>query len=118
MLWVNICAIVFSAVIAVLLSNWLTAKREVIQRKHRVLEALVAYRYKVGSDEFLRAINSIPVIFKDYDNIEKLYTDFYNLNKGPEGDRNLTKLILEVCKVMGYKNIKEETIIKVFTPET
>jgi len=114
----TIIAIAFSPIIAVSISEWLYSKREVTNRKKEILDSLIAYRHRTGTEEFIKALNSISITFKDYPTVIKLRNDFYNkvTKKRPEEEKNvaLTQLILEVCRVMGYRNIQEADISQVF----
>lgn len=108
---ITICAILSSALIAVLVSQRIDYNREIGRRKYKVLEALVAGRYETDGEVFLKAYNSIPVIFKEYDEVIKLYRDSYEaISKKERVTETLTDLILKICKVMGYKNIEKKDI--------
>ena len=116
---INILAILLSPVIAVVIAYQLDVRHERQERRYKVLEKLVAHRYYTTKDEFLEAINAVPIIFKDYKTVKELHRNFYDSiqNKEPAElrDARLIKLILEICNVMGYgKNLEEADIKKIF----
>ena len=54
-------------------------RKEKRQREEHVLRMLIENRFLVSGAEFLQAINSIPIVFKDYPEIRRLNKEFYDV---------------------------------------
>ena len=98
-------------------------RKEKRQREEHVLRMLIENRFLVSRVEFQQAINSIPIVFKDYPEIKRLNKEFYNVietenRQGIQtGRRNelLWSLILQIARELGYsKNLEEADIRKIF----
>jgi len=115
--------------LAVLLSIWITflitearIKRD---RKERILRMLFESRYNVKGDDFLKAMNSIPLIFKDYPKVAELNRKLYNeikLKKGTppqvtELDKCLHSLLKQIIFELeiSKEKITDDDIMEVFT---
>ena len=83
---------------------------------------LVAYRYKLDSDEFLQALNSLKLLFSKDGNLQRLLNElhqtFLRRDKGEVVDNRpeglVIKIIKRVCELEGFKNITEEDIDNLF----
>jgi len=101
-------------------------RKEKKQREDHVLRMLIENRYVVSGAEFQQAINSIPIVFKDYPEIRRLNKEFYNVieTENRQGiktgrrDKLLWSLILQITRELGYsKNLEEADIRKIFIIE-
>ncbi len=61
----TIIAILLSPVTAVLISIWVQDRREKRQQKRFIFSSLMSTRHQIVSDEFVRALNMIDVVFHD-----------------------------------------------------
>ena len=119
----TIIAILLSPVIALIIGQKIVESRRKKDRKEEVLRKLISYRHIVHSDEFLSALNSVPIIFREDEKIKKLHKYYFlsNKNNALEGVQkaNLVALILAVCNDLGYgKNVEYSDIEDVFSPKT
>lgn len=119
---VQAIAILLSPLIAVLITQRLADRKRKLERKEETLTKLIEWRWNTSSDEFLRAINSIPVVFKDHPKIRTAYKELYDaIEIGKKvGDETIGKklfvpLVLQICRELGYtKDIEESDIEKIF----
>ncbi len=111
MLWVNIVAILLSPVIAVLVTVFLQARKDSKQRRLWIFNSLIATRHSPMTDENVRALNMIDVVFYNSSRVRKLWHEYYDMlsNEGlnnPTGwaqrqAKNL-EMITEMADVVGY----------------
>lgn len=82
------------------------------QRKN-ILGDLIANRYKVNSDQFLQAFNSIILYWGRDDCIKKLVFEFRN---APQDKKSLilTEIIFKICNSEGINYLSREDILNVF----
>jgi len=119
---ITINAIIFSPIIAVAIGELLRKRNFEKQKRLEILHDLIAYRDKVESNEFLRALNSLKLFFYKDDELKKLLNDLYETaHKRDQGEINsialdslLVKIIKRVCDLGGFGNITEEDIKKLF----
>jgi len=122
----TIIAILLSPVIAVLISIWVQDRREKRQNKKFIFSSLMSTRHQILSDEIVRALNMIDVVFSDKKKVRELWHEYYDMlhNAGlnnPTGweQRNIKKLELihEIAKVIGYgKEITHIDVNRVYMP--
>jgi hypothetical protein len=124
--YINIAAVALSPVIAVLVSLWVQDRREKRQTKQRIFESLIATRHAPITEENVRALNMIDVVFHDASGVRRLwheYSDMLN-NEGlnnPNGwstrqKKNL-ELIAAMASVLGYgKAITHLDVDRVYYP--
>ena len=108
---VTIFAVLFSPLIAVLVTRHLDDRRE--KRKHKlwIFNTLIATRHSPVIDENVRALNMIDVAFYDCPKVRQLWHEFFDMlmNAGLNneagwkqwGKKNL-EMITEMAKVVGY----------------
>ena len=123
---INVIAIILIPIVAVLIGQWLQNKSEKRKDKMRVFSHLMSYRAIGYTDkESVNILNSIPIIFhKDKKVIEKFNEYMSSLNIKPEDysqkqkeiDDNKTKLLVEMAKVLKYKNVNWEIIQNPYLP--
>lgn len=126
MVWVNIFAILFSPVVAVLVTVYLQSRREKRNQKLWIFNTLIATRHSPIIDENVRALNMIDVVFHDSQRVRDLWHEYFNMlgNEGlnnPQGwtqrqKKNL-EMITEMAKGLGYgKAITHLDVDRVYYP--
>ncbi len=121
----NIVLVIITALISGLLATivtiWWQRKAETRQRKMRIFETLMAYRYMISAQESVNALNSIDVVFYKDKDVRRAYADFLNeTGKKPElnpnyADKHL-KLLEEMSKALGLKEIHWDDIKQTYYP--
>jgi len=121
---------VLLVVITALISGLLATVISIIWQRHSakynkkldVFQTLMAYRYMIHSEESVRAINSVDVIFYENKNVRKALKDFFDETwKKPDlnpnvGDKYL-KLLEEIANVLHLKNIHWDDIKQSYYPD-
>jgi hypothetical protein len=108
MINVNIIAILVSPVIAVLVSIWVQNRKEKKLKRFFIFSSLMSTRHLVApSDEIVRALNMIDVVFCDEEKIRQLWREYFEMVHNPNtinlwNDKKL-ELLTEMAKVVGYK---------------
>lgn len=123
---INIIAIVVIPIVAVLIGQWLQNRSEKRKDKMRVFSHLMSYRAFSYTDQYsVNIFNSIPIVFnKDKKVIEKYNLYLKSMNIKPEDypqkqkeiEDNKTKMLEEMAKSLGYKNINWELIQNPYLP--
>lgn len=112
MIIVNILAILFSPIIAVLISVYLQTRREKKKQKLWIFNTLIATRHNPITDENVRALNMIDVVFFDYLSVRKLWHEYFDMlsNEGlnnaigwSQRQKKNLEMITEMAKLIGYK---------------
>lgn len=85
--YINVLAILISPALAVLISLWLLIRKEKQQKKYFILSSLMAARHYPVSDENVRALNMIDMIFHDKKGVRKLWHEYFDMLKN-EGLNN------------------------------
>ena len=121
----NIILVVVTALISGLLATlvtiWWQRRSVVYNRKLSTFETLMSYRYMISSEESVKALNSIDVIFYKDKDVRKAYSDFLNeARKKPDlnpstGDKHL-KLLEEMANALNLKNIHWDEIKHSYYP--
>jgi uncharacterized protein DUF6680 len=122
----SLLAILLSPLIAVLVSTYLQNRKERRDHKLYLLATLIANRPNPVSDETIRALNTIDVVFHDAPSVRKLWQEYYAMlnNEGlnnPVGRQQWQKknleMITEMGRVLGYgKAITALDVDRVYTP--
>lgn len=113
---INIVAIVLSPMLAVGLTIWLTKKNEKRKEKMEAFKQLMVSRAIFNSIDTVKLLNCIDVIFADNKKVQIAWKDLYEEFANPNMETvrvfsKQTKLIEEVAKDLGYKNIEWNKII-------
>lgn len=78
----NVVLVVITALISGLLATivtiWWQRRSEIRNKKMKVFETLMTYRYMISSQESVNALNSIDVVFYKDKNVRKAFSDFLN----------------------------------------
>ena len=119
---INIIAIIFSPIIAVVIGEILRKRNFEKQKRLEIIHDLMAYRDKVNSPEFLRALNSLKLFFKDKklrELLDKLYSSFKERDKGKgipgESESLITTIIKKVCELEKFKHLSNDDIDNLFS---
>ena len=123
---VNVLAIILSPAIAVLITMFLQSRKDKKNAKMNIFITLMATRNRAPSEEIVRALNMIDVIFSKDKNIRRLWNEYFGMlsNEGlsnPVGwkqreQKNL-EMITAIAKNIGYKNeITSLDVDKVYYP--
>ena len=81
--YLNLAALLFSPVVAVLISLWIQARRERRQQRLAVFITLVGTRNDAVSAEHVRALNSIDVVFVASPKVRGLWHELYDMLNNP-----------------------------------
>lgn len=110
---VNIVAVIFSPIVAVLVTLWYQHRKERRDSKRWILTTLLATRHSPILDETVRALNLIDVVFHDSNRVRELWREYFDMlnNEGlnnPSGwsqrqKKNL-EMITEMAHALGYGN--------------
>ena len=122
----NIVLVIITALIsgllATILTIWWQSRTRIFSGKLRVFETLMAYRYMISSEESVKALNSIDIIFYKDRAVRKAYKDFLNeADKKPELNPNIAdkhlKLLEEMSKVLKLGEIHWDDIKRTYYPK-
>ena len=107
----TILAIALSPLIAVLVTVYLQNRKEERSHKLNVLATLIGSRHAPTSEETVRALNLIDVVFHDAPRVRELWHEYFGMlnNEGlnnPNGFQQRQKknleMITEMAKALGY----------------
>lgn len=116
-----IATALISGLLATVITIYWQRHTQIKQSKMRVFETLMAYRYMVISEESVKALNSIDVIFYKDNAVRTAYKDFLNeadkkLELNPNiADKHL-KLLEEMSKVLKLGEIHWDDIKRAYYP--
>jgi hypothetical protein len=122
----NIVLIVITALISGLLATiitiWWQKKSSAYQEKLEIFKILMAHRMRIFSEESVVALNSIDVVFYKHAKVRKAFSDFLDeASKKPEFNPNISdkhlKLLEEISKSLGLKNIHWDDIKQAYNPK-
>ena len=124
---INIIAIIVIPIFAVLIGQWLQNRSEKRKDKVRVFSHLMSYR-AIGyvDQQSVNILKLIPIVFNDDKNVIEKYNIYLkSLNiktedfpqKQKEIENNKTKMLEEMAKNLGYKNINWEIIQNSYLPQ-
>jgi hypothetical protein len=109
---INFFAILLSPIIAVLITIFLQNRKDKHNSKMNIFITLISTRNRPPSEEIVRALNMIDVIFSKDKEVRKLWREYYDMlsNEGlnnPVGwnqreQKNL-EMITAIAKNLGYK---------------
>jgi len=122
----NIFLVIITALISGLLATIITIiwqrKSAKYNKKLEVFQVMMAYRYMIHSEESVRAINSVDVIFYENNNVRNALKDFLNeAGKKAEfnpniGDKYL-KLLEEMANTLHLNDIHWDEIKQSYYPD-
>lgn len=121
----NIILVIVTALIsglfATIITLWWQHRASIRERKLRVFETLMSFRYKISSEESVKALNSLDAVFYNDEGVRKAYRDFLaETDKNPELNPNIgdkyIKLLEEMSKALKLKNIHWDDIKHSYYP--
>lgn len=121
----NIFLVTVTALISGLLATVLTIfwqkKEALYNRKMKIFETLMSYRYMIASEESVHALNSIDVIFYKDSDVRRAYSEFLDeAEKKPDMNPNIAdkhlRLLEEIAKVLKLKDIRWDDIKHSYYP--
>jgi hypothetical protein len=122
----NFIAIVLSPLFAVLISMWLQDRKEKRRQKQVIFGSLMSTRHQIVSDEIVRSLNMIDVVFYNKKTVRDLWHEYFSMlnNEGlnnPTGwkqrDAKRLDLIHEIAAEVGLgKNITHLDVDRVYMP--
>ena len=123
---INVIAILLSPVIAVTVTLWHQSRKEKRATKLWLFNTLIGTRQAPISEEAVRALNMIDVVFHDTSSARRLWREYFEMlcNEGlanPAGWATRSKknleMITEMAKVLGYgKEITHLDVDRVYHP--
>jgi hypothetical protein len=120
---INIVAIIISPLIAVSITFWNQRRVEKKDVKEGVFFTLMENRSNLYiSLETVQALHSIDVVFQDDEKVIKLWSDYFDSLSSVGFDEEKNKrlwldLLAAMAKNLGYKNLTQVQISKVYTPQ-
>ena len=117
---INLIAILVGPILAVLISVWLTNRKQSRDQKIIVLRMLLSTRHLPSDPGFSVAINLVPVEFNEAKPVMASYKDFIQAVQNPANSHpdvpalqsnptKVTKLIYEIARHLGF-DIRETDI--------
>ncbi len=123
----NILAIILSPIIALTISTKLQDRKEKRQHKMNIFATLISEKHLQISDEKVKALNMIDIVFSDTPSVTKLWREYFvmltndglnNYNGNKLREEKYQELIYEMAKVIGYeKNVNLLDISRVYYPQ-
>lgn len=125
----NILLVIVTSLISGLLATIITIiwqrKSAEKQSKRNVFEVLMSYRYDICDEKSVAALNKIDIVFYKNKNVTNAYKEFkaeadnaaLNLDKPNQIYDKHLKILEEMAKTLGYKNINWEIIKAYYLPQ-
>jgi hypothetical protein len=124
---VNVLAVLLSPLVAVLVTVWLQNRKEKRDMKRWVFNTLVGTRHGPITDEAVRALNMIDVVFHDSPKVRQYWREYYDMLGNPflsqpEGFRQRQTKNLEMIGAMAKdlgleKSITALDVDRVYYPQ-
>lgn len=110
-----------SGLVATLVTLYWQHKNEVRNRKMAIFNTLMANRYLFTSEESVKALNSIDVVFYHDKNVRDAFKSFLDeADKSPSQKPNIAdkhlKLLEEMSKALNLSGISWDTIKRMYYP--
>jgi hypothetical protein len=118
----EILAILFSPVIAVLVTLWLNERAQKRKDRLEIFKTLMMTRENNANLDFVKAVNAIDVVFHDKSKVREAWSQLYESYHAKELDfkkvsNNHTKLLEAMASDLGYKDqITWEHITSSYSP--
>lgn len=123
----NVLAIILSPIIALAISSKLQDRKENRQHKMNIFTTLVGEKHVPISEEKVRALNMIDIVFSDKPSVTKLWREYFamltndglnNFNGNKLKEEKYQELIYEMAKILGYeKNVNLLDISRIYYPQ-
>lgn len=107
----SILAVLLSPIIAVAVTLWYQARKEKRDAKRWIVQTLMATRHSPITDETVRALNLVDIVFHDSPTVRSLWHEYFDMlgNQGlnnPQGWNSRQKknleMLTEMARVLGY----------------
>lgn len=120
-----LAAVLFSPLVALCVERWRRGADQQNEREREVLYDLVRARaatrgphqVRESAEILERALNAIPIVFSRNDRITAACKEFYDATSQhatpATRDQKLIRLILTICRQLGYEKVEESTITNV-----
>ncbi len=113
---ITLVAAIFSGILATVITIYVNRKMEKIRLKQQIVDDIFGYKYQlsdtsgmnildINSKGLIRAINRIPIIFYDDQDVLKAYDKFYEAaiisnkeERSKKMDENLISLLKALCR--------------------
>ena len=129
--WLTIIALFLSAIVAVIIGQYLqdrkAKKDRIYQNKFLIFATILGNRHALGWNEnFVLAINQIPIIFNDNAKVIAALDKFIQTHKTASGEtqlggqdlqEKLNDLIIAMAKELNYDQIDNNLISSYFRPD-
>lgn len=124
--WINLAAILFSPLIAVLVTVYLQDRKERQRTMTAVFFTVVANRHQRLDEEVIKHLNAIDVVFANCRDVRKRWSEYREITEQspstPNWSKNLddkyVELMGEMAKVLGYsKKISQIELSRSYQPE-
>ncbi len=118
----NLLAVLFSPVIAVVITLWYQNRKEKRDAKLRLFITLMAQRKSMPpAYDLVNALNLIDVVFQDHDKVLQLWHEYYDLLCAKPlnlelVDHKYIDMLSEIARVLHYKKLKQTDIDKFYSP--
>ena len=125
----NIILVIATSLISGLLATLVTIfwqkHSEEKRSKIKIFEILMSYRYDICDEKNVAALNKIDVVFQKNKNVLNAYKEFkteadsaaLNIDKPNQILDKHLKILEEIAKCLGYKNINWEVIKAYYLPQ-
>lgn len=120
---IMIATALISGLFATIVTILWQRKAELRDKKMKIFEVLMGYRYMISSEECVKALNAIDIVFYRNQNVRRAYAAFLDeVDKDPKTNPNINiadkhlKLLEEISKALKLKNIQWDTIKKYYYP--
>ncbi len=129
--WLSLIALFLSAIIAVLIGQYLQYRKEKrnreYQNKFSIFSTILGLRHaRAGNENFVIAINQIPIVFHKNTNVLNNLDRFIKTHVDPISptdkvienlNSDLNDLVLEIAKDLGYSNIDNNVMKSFYYPD-
>lgn len=110
-----------SGLLATIVTLWWQTKAKKKEMQRQIFYTLMAYRFRLPEYENVKALNSIQVAFYGNESVQQAWKSFKEeTDRIPFNDKRIAdahiKLLEEIGKACGYKNIKWNEIKDSYYP--
>jgi hypothetical protein len=130
--WLGILALFLSALVAVVIGQWLqnikSTNDRLYNNKFNILAVLLGLRHARSLEEqFVITINQVPIVFHKNKKVLYHLNGFIESHKNSiepmekvleDLDSSLNKMIIEMAKDLGYKNVNLRVLKDCFYPDS
>ena len=127
MTWIGVLAVLLSPVIAVLVTLWHQSRKEKRDAKRWIVQTLMATRHSRLTDEAVRALNLIDLVFHDAPTVRRLWHEYFemlcneglnNLQGGNTRSKKSLEMLTEMARVVGYgSSVTHLDVDRVYFPQ-